>query len=89
MKIKTIRIKFNYFTLFRDRQYRYRFFSERSQEDVFDGMQDLPVYRDTTVSLQFKDQDANLLDNQYSNAKNYEQADSTTTLTSRDPNPQI
>jgi hypothetical protein len=48
----------------RNRQYRYRFFSERLQEDAFDGMIDVPVYRDTTVSLQLKDSDANLLNNQ-------------------------
>lgn len=49
----------------RNRQYRYRFFSERLQEDAFDGMIDVPVYRDTTVSLQLKDSDANLLNSQH------------------------
>lgn len=43
----------------RQQQYRYRYFTERSQDDGFDT-DNIPVYRDCTVSLRIKDgEDAN------------------------------
>lgn len=42
----------------RQQQYRYRYFAERSQDDVFDTDMSVPVYRDCTVSLQIKDSEA-------------------------------
>ena len=38
----------------RQQQYRYRYFAERSQDDVFDTDMSVPMYRDCTVSLQLK-----------------------------------
>lgn len=40
----------------RQQQYRYRYFTERSQDDGFDT-DNVPVYRDCTVSLRIKDTD--------------------------------
>jgi len=40
----------------RQQQYRYRYFTERSQDDGFDT-DNVPVYRDCTVSLRIQDTD--------------------------------
>ena len=39
----------------RNSQYRYRYFSQPIHDDAFETMQDLPVYRDTTISLQIQE----------------------------------
>ena len=47
----------------RQQQYRYRYFTERSQDDGFDT-DNVPVYRDCTVSLRIQDtDDTNILHN--------------------------
>ena len=49
----------------RQQQYRYRYFTDRSQEDVFET-DNVPVYRDCTVSLQINDsEDATIFNNNY------------------------
>ena len=45
----------------RNNQYRYTYFSQPPvQDDPFETMQDLPVYRDTTISLQIQDSNNNI-----------------------------
>lgn len=54
----------------RQQQYRYRYFTERSQDDGFDT-DNVPVYRDCTVSLKIKDTDAdaaNIINNNASSS---------------------
>lgn len=53
----------------RQQQYRYRYFTERSQDDGFDT-DNVPVYRDCTVSLKIKDTDdaANVINNNASSS---------------------
>jgi len=64
-----------YINFNRQQQYRYRYFTERSQDDGFDT-DNVPVYRDCTVSLKIKDTD--------DMASNNLDTSSTAALTNRD-----
>ena len=68
----------------RKQEYRYRYFTERSQDDGFD-VDSVPVYRDVTVSLRINENGEDLAANMANNIDHIDHVDasSTTNLTQK------